>query len=82
MEKVSVFQIIENEWREAYDREWGLGLVVSVDQGDGNVWVAKIENDKDGHFVVPNLVYRNKSRLRETNKQVTNLALEFTDDNA
>lgn len=79
MDKVSVFQIVENEWREQYDREWGLGIVVSVDQGDGYVWVAKVEKDDDGYFVVPNLVYRNKSRLRATNKTITNLALEYTE---
>lgn len=79
METVNVFQIVENEWREQHDREWGLALVVSVDQGDGYVWIAKIEKDDDGYFVAPELVYRNKSVLRPTNKQLTNLPVEFTD---
>lgn len=79
VENVREFQIVENEWREQYDREWGLALVVSVDQGDGYVWVAKIEKDDEGYFVAPELAYRNKSMLRQTDKQLTNLPVEFSD---
>lgn len=73
MEEVRFFHVVENEWREAYDREWGLGLVTSVDQGDGYVWVTKIEKDDDGYYLAPEAVYRNKSRLRATNKVITDI---------
>lgn len=77
MEQVKFFQIVENEWREEYDREWGLGIVTSVDQGDGYVWVTKIEKDDDGYFVVPNAVYRSKSQLRETKYTVSDLSVKL-----
>ena len=80
MEEVKFLQIVENEWREQYDREWGLGIVTSLDQGDGYVWVAKIEKDDDGYFVAPEAVYRSKDRLRATTKTLTNLAVEFKDE--
>lgn len=75
MESARFFQIVENEWREGYDREWGLGLVTSVDQGDGYVWVTKIEKDDDGHYLSPEAVYRNKSRLRTTNKVIADITV-------
>lgn len=77
MDKVRFFQIVENEWREGYDREWGLGIVTSVDQGDGYVWVTKICSDKDGLYLAPEAVYRNKSRLRQANKVVDDISIEL-----
>jgi hypothetical protein len=77
MDEVKHFQVVENEWREAYDREWGLGLVTSVDQGDGNVWVTKIEKDGDGYFLAPESAYRNKSSLRQVNKVITDISVSL-----
>lgn len=77
MEDVNPFQIIETEWREQYDREWGLGIVLSVDQGDGRVWVGKIAKDADGYFLTNQLMTRNKSQMRETKKQVAVISLEL-----
>lgn len=75
MEKVNFNDIVENEWREQYDREWGLGLVTSVDQGDGNVWVTKIGQDATGYFLTNEAAIRNKSKLRSTGLVVDELAL-------
>lgn len=77
MNEVKPFQVVENEWREAYDREWGLALVTSVDQGDGHVWVSKIEKDTYGYFIPPVAEYRHKSRLRETQKQLKDISVSL-----
>ena len=77
MEDVKFFQVVENEWREGYDREWGLGLITSVDQGNGNVWVTKIEKDDDGYYLAPEAVYRNKSKLRVTNKVIADITISL-----
>lgn len=77
MENVKFFQIVEREWREEYDREWGLGIVMSVDQGDGYVWVVQIDKDDDGYFVAPRAETVHKSRLRETSKEVSDLSISF-----
>ena len=69
------FEIVENEWREQYDREWGLWLVV-VAQMDW-CWVAKIISDDEWNFVVPEVVYRKNSRLKHTKLDLTNLWIEF-----
>jgi hypothetical protein len=81
MDEVKFFQVVENEWREAYDREWGYGLVTSVDQGDGRVWVTKIEKDDDGYFLAPEAVIRHKSRLRPTSKTIKDISITFADPN-
>lgn len=71
LEQVSTFQIVDTEWRELYDREWGLGLVVSVDQGDKRVWVIKIGFKLDrGYFLTNRIEMRHISKLRSTRKAV------------
>lgn len=77
MAEVRFFQIVENEWREGYDREWGLGLVTSVDQGDGCVWITKIEKDGKGYYLAPEAVFRNKSKLRMTNKVIADIPVSL-----
>jgi hypothetical protein len=84
MEKINYFDIVENEWREQYDREWGLGIVVSVRQNlnDDNerVWVAKILKDDDGYFIVPELVYRSVNRLRKTSYKIEDITIKLKDN--
>lgn len=75
MDEVEFFQVVENEWREAYDREWGYGLVTSVDQGDGNVWVTQIAKDEDGLFLAPRGETRHKSLLRATDKTIKDISV-------
>ena len=77
MSNIKLFSIVENEWREEYDREWGLGIVTSVPQPDGHVWVAKILKDDEGYFVAPEAAHRHESVLRETNYQLTDLPVRF-----
>jgi len=74
--KLTVFSIVLNEWREKYDREWGLGMVITPIQ-DGHCWVAKIIEDSDGYFVIPEVVYRSVKRLRNTNKTIAEVSISF-----
>lgn len=84
MEKINYFDIVENEWREQYDREWGLGIVVSVRQNSNDdnerVWVAKILKDDDGYFIVPELVYRSVNRLRKTSYKIEDITIKLKDN--
>lgn len=73
---IKLFSIVENEWREEYDREWGLGIVTSV-PNDERVWVCKVLKDEDGYFVAPDAVIRSVSVLRETKYQLTDLSVKF-----
>jgi hypothetical protein len=74
--KIGFLSIVENEWREAYDREWGLALVVST-PNDGRCWVVKILKDDEGYFIAPENAYRSVSKLRSTNYQLTDLSIKF-----
>ena len=77
--KISYFSIVENEWREQYDREWGLGIVVSVPQSDdGDVWVARILKDKDGYFIIPELVLRSIKWLKLTDFVIGDIPIKLT----
>lgn len=77
MNEVKYFQVVESEWREKYDREWGLALVTSVDQGDGYVWITQISKDDEGYYLAPRSEYRHKSRMRETDKVISDIAVKF-----
>ena len=80
MESVKFFQVVEREWRTEYDREWGLGLVVSVDQGDGYVWVMEIGKDEDGYYLAPRCEIVNKTRLRETRYSIEDLSVKLKEN--
>lgn len=77
MKDVKHFQVVEFEWRQEYDREWGLALVTSVDQGDGYVWITQIDKDDDGYFLSPRSEYRNKSQMRATDKTISDITVKL-----
>jgi hypothetical protein len=79
MDEVKHFQVVEFEWREAYDREWGLALVTSVDQGDGYVWITQIDKDEEGYYLAPRSEYRHKSRMLETNKIISDISVKLNE---
>lgn len=75
-EEINYLDIVQNEWREAYDREWGLGIVLSV-VNDDHCWVGKIEKDEDGYFLTNQADYRHVSSLMKTDKQTTEVSIKI-----
>lgn len=49
MSKFKKADIVQNEWREEYDRELDTGVIVEV-KPDNNYLVARIGKDKDGWY--------------------------------
>lgn len=73
-QKFGWFEIVENEWREEYDREGGLGIVVVASE-ENHYWVAKIQKDEKGYFIVPDVAYRSANQLKKTNFKIKDIPI-------
>ena len=80
-ESFTWFEIVQTEWREQYDREWGYGMILVVAQESTNnrYWLMEIGKDKDGWYTTNRIETRSANRLQKTNKNLMALDIEVRD---